>query len=1267
VVQVSTSEFATGVVTRSGRLYTFGVGTGGRLGHADTKIRLIPKRVMGPFSSKRVSWVSMGHAHAAVVLDDGSVFTWGSGDCGQLGHGSTEDSLCPKKIRSRWGEEHAVSISAGRHHTVVLTAKGTVWAFGYGGNGELGFPTDPLAKKPHCHCAPRQVVCIGTPVASVTVGKIHTACATHAGDVLILGFGSPEARKLLLPAVSTAQAYRSLSLSSSLSSSSSLDPTPIHQTPFSLLSDKGAASPTPAPTIRAGVRGFRQITSMTASGNMTLVVVNQRQMFLSDLYRVEGLHSRLPKPAPIPLMPGNHAVVSVALSTTKEIMATTDRGHLWKCVESRSKPGEWVWHRISVINKRFTQVVCSRNHYAAINHREMSSRQTIDVRRWRLSDHLLDQLKNDHFTDVEFVLDDGHRLTAHKIVLVMRCKKFAQMCSPQRQATNDQAGGVWGEDAITERKEEIKLGQVASPLLHNFIRFVYTDFDHNRALHRAPSSEIAALAERFGMDLNKWDRATKGKEPAHAPTGRPVLSNRFEADMRQAFTDALFTDVDLISSEGERIPCHKVILCSQSEVLHTMMTVGMIESRRSEIHIQNATTDTLRKMKEFLYLGTLTELETAAQQMVPQRHSHSDGGKRERSGTREIIPFNQVMELLNISNQFMLQRMKEMLESLLLEQYLDLDNFVSLLITAERYMCQHLKRQLFEFARRNIVTILTSNITKDLIEKADQTDLLDDLDFFIQSGGKLRVEEKEEQRRTAAERESLQEKEEEKEDEEKERDENDLLGYFTEEEIQRQREIAAFWERERQIEKERENMKANEQRRRAAKARAAKARAAKARGKRRTTSSSSTHNPQSEQASTTLSSEKQGHDDDDDEEERKERAVLMERATQALASHSLGNWNEELSGLAKRLRSAKKKLIQVDQLKDKRNKGEYLNEAQLDKLQHEAKLVEELTALILQITSPPPPAPNPSPLPCSQSPTPISTPVASANIQSSAPAGPVAYRKKPDSDELFFLSKPPSRNKRAKKPPPTTVPVMPLTQPPPTLTTAPSPSKPPPLAPWATKSPPATTAKMPHKGVPSLLQIQEEQRRLERQSAGGSTTPTDKPLSRSHPQPRMIKRLTGAVEKEELKPSSKTTDSGEASNSQYSLSLAFAGKQVSASMAIPQRAGRSVSNQQTPSPSPSPPSPAGWTPPKQQHKQASPLPLFQAPSTQRPLSLMEIQQEEEQRIQGERKRREAALKPVKRSLLKIQSEQQEARNVQDLYGNEIRQIYGHDVDLEFIW
>lgn len=98
VVQVSTSDFSTGVVTRLGRLFTFGVGTGGRLGHGDTEIRLVPKRVAGPLLAKRIVGVSMGLAHTAAVADDGSVFTWGSGAFGQLGHGTTDDSLTPRKV-----------------------------------------------------------------------------------------------------------------------------------------------------------------------------------------------------------------------------------------------------------------------------------------------------------------------------------------------------------------------------------------------------------------------------------------------------------------------------------------------------------------------------------------------------------------------------------------------------------------------------------------------------------------------------------------------------------------------------------------------------------------------------------------------------------------------------------------------------------------------------------------------------------------------------------------------------------------------------------------------------------------------------------------------------------------------------------------------------------------------------------------------------------------------------------------------------------------
>ncbi len=78
--------------------------------------------------------------------------------------------------------------------------------------------------------------------------------------------------------------------------------------------------------------------------------------------------------------------------------------------------------------------------------------------------------------------------------------------------------------------------------------------------------------------------------------GLTVLGSPSTPGERAAFFDERLTDVDLISSEEDRIPCHQVIICSQSEVFRTMMTIGMLESHRSEIFIQNASTDTLQKV-----------------------------------------------------------------------------------------------------------------------------------------------------------------------------------------------------------------------------------------------------------------------------------------------------------------------------------------------------------------------------------------------------------------------------------------------------------------------------------------------------------------------------------------------------------------------------------------------------------------------------------------------------------------------------------------------
>ena len=52
-------------------------------------------------AGRRVVAVSAGDAHSIAITADGSVFAWGKGDNGCLGHGEDlSDQLLPKKIEA---------------------------------------------------------------------------------------------------------------------------------------------------------------------------------------------------------------------------------------------------------------------------------------------------------------------------------------------------------------------------------------------------------------------------------------------------------------------------------------------------------------------------------------------------------------------------------------------------------------------------------------------------------------------------------------------------------------------------------------------------------------------------------------------------------------------------------------------------------------------------------------------------------------------------------------------------------------------------------------------------------------------------------------------------------------------------------------------------------------------------------------------------------------------------------------------------------------
>ena len=102
---------------------------------------------MGIFT--RSASISAGYFHALVVDSQGSVSSWGFNTYGQLGDGSVinrSNRVAVTSTNTGWtGIAQAV---AGNWHSLALKTNGTVWSWGYSGNGELGVSISPGPKNP---------------------------------------------------------------------------------------------------------------------------------------------------------------------------------------------------------------------------------------------------------------------------------------------------------------------------------------------------------------------------------------------------------------------------------------------------------------------------------------------------------------------------------------------------------------------------------------------------------------------------------------------------------------------------------------------------------------------------------------------------------------------------------------------------------------------------------------------------------------------------------------------------------------------------------------------------------------------------------------------------------------------------------------------------------------------------------------------------------------------------------------------------------------
>jgi len=131
--------------------------------------------------------VALGAVHAAFVDEDGAAWAMGSGGRGQLGLGDWQPKNRPSRIgAAAFGGARAVQIAAGAYHTAVAVSDGSLWSWGRGYEGQLGHGDTERRSGPS-RLGPEGFG--GAPVLMVACGFGHTLVLTLEGEVCVLLWG----------------------------------------------------------------------------------------------------------------------------------------------------------------------------------------------------------------------------------------------------------------------------------------------------------------------------------------------------------------------------------------------------------------------------------------------------------------------------------------------------------------------------------------------------------------------------------------------------------------------------------------------------------------------------------------------------------------------------------------------------------------------------------------------------------------------------------------------------------------------------------------------------------------------------------------------------------------------------------------------------------------------------------------------------------------------------------------------------------------------
>ncbi|XP_027350889.1 uncharacterized protein LOC113861959 isoform X2 [Abrus precatorius] len=167
-------------------VFSWGSGANYQLGTGNAHIQKLPCKV-DSLSGSFIKLISAGKFHSVALTALGEVYTWGFGRGGRLGHPDFDIHsgqaavITPRQVTSGLGSRRVMAIAAAKHHTVIATQGGEVFTWGSNREGQLGYTS--VDTQP----TPRRVSSLRSKIVAVAAANKHTAVVSDLGEVFTWG------------------------------------------------------------------------------------------------------------------------------------------------------------------------------------------------------------------------------------------------------------------------------------------------------------------------------------------------------------------------------------------------------------------------------------------------------------------------------------------------------------------------------------------------------------------------------------------------------------------------------------------------------------------------------------------------------------------------------------------------------------------------------------------------------------------------------------------------------------------------------------------------------------------------------------------------------------------------------------------------------------------------------------------------------------------------------------------------------------------------